>query len=81
MINFLDVFVEEKIRKLYRQIILIDEGSKNYINKTIEQINLRDKIRIFKIIIDVKKKHDFDFSDDVKRMNELEQKRKWTHKK
>jgi uncharacterized protein (DUF849 family) len=77
MINFLDVFVEEKLRKLYRQIIVIDEGSRKYRNKTIEQINLRDKIRILKIVIEIKTKHKFDFSDDLKRMNEfIEQKKK-----
>jgi hypothetical protein len=76
MINFLDVFVEEKLRKLYRQIITIDEGSKKYRNKTIEEINLRDKIRILKIVIEVKTRHNFDFSDDLKRMKDFIERKK-----
>lgn len=76
MINFLDVFVEEKLRKLYRQIITIDEGSRKYRNKTIEEINLRDKIRILKIVIEVKTRHNFDFSDDLKRMKDFLEKKK-----
>lgn len=76
MINFLDVFVEEKLRKLYRQIITIDEGSKKYRNKNIELINLRDKIRILKIVIEVKTRHNFDFSDDLKRMKDFLEKKK-----
>lgn len=76
MINFLDVFVEEKLRKLYRQIITIDEGSRKYRNKTIELINLRDKIRILKIVIEVKTRHNFDFSDDLKRMKDFIERKK-----
>ena len=76
MINFLDVFVEEKLRKLYRQIITIDEGSRKYRNKNIELINLRDKIRILKIVIEVKTRHNFDFSDDLKRMKDFLEKKK-----
>ena len=76
MINFLDVFVEEKLRKLYRQIIAIDEGSRKYRNKNIELINLRDKIRILKIVIEVKTRHNFDFSDDLKRMKDFLEKKK-----
>jgi len=69
--NFLDAFVDEKIRKLYLKIIKIDEGNRNYINQTIEYANIRDKIRIFRIVIDTKKRHEMDFSDDTKRMNDL----------
>lgn len=69
--NFLDAYIDEKIRKLYLQIIRIDEGNRKFVNQTIEYSNLRDKIRIFRIVIDVKTKHNMDFSDDEKRMNEM----------
>lgn len=69
--NFLDAYIDEKIRKLYLQIIRIDEGNRKFVNQTIECSNLRDKIRIFKIVIDVKAKHQMDSSDDQKRLNEL----------
>jgi hypothetical protein len=74
--NFLDVFVDEKIRKLYLKIIAIDYGNKKYINKTIEHINIREKIRIFKVVINLKSKYEMDFSDDQKRMEELIEKAK-----
>jgi len=69
--NFLDAYIDEKIRKLYLQIIRIDEGNRKFVNQTIEYSNLRDKVRIFKIVIDVKTKHEMDFSDDEKRLKEL----------
>jgi hypothetical protein len=74
--NFLDVFVDEKIRKLYLKIMAIDHGNKKYINKTIEHINIREKIRIFKVVINLKSKYEMDFSDDQKRMEELIEKAK-----
>ena len=69
--NFLDAFIDEKIRKYYLMIIRIDESNRGFINKNVKYAVLRDKIRIFKIVIAVKKKHKFDFSDDLKRMNDL----------
>jgi hypothetical protein len=69
--NFLDAFVDEKIRKYYLTIIRIDESNKNYINKNVKYANIRDKIRIFKIVIHTKKKTGMDYSDDEKRLNEL----------
>jgi hypothetical protein len=74
--NFLDAFIDEKIRKLYLKIMAIDHGNKKYINKTIEHINIREKIRIFKIVINLKSKYEMDFSDDQKRMDELIEKSK-----
>jgi len=69
--NFLDAFIDEKIRKCYLKIMKIDEGNRNYINKNIEYANIRDKIRIFKIIVATKQRHNMDFSDDTKRINDL----------
>lgn len=69
--NFLDAFVDEKIRKYYLQIIKIDEQNRNYKNKDVSYAVVRDKIRLFKIVIATKQKHKMDFSDDTKRMNEL----------
>lgn len=69
--NFLDAFVDEKIRKYYLTIIRIDENNKGYINKNIKYANIRDKIRLFKIVIHTKKKYKMDFSDDENRINEL----------
>lgn len=69
--NYLDAFVDEKIRKYYVEIMKIDEQNRNYINKDVSYAVVRDKIRLFKIVIATKKKHKMDFSDDTKRMNEL----------
>lgn len=74
--NFLDALIDEKIRKLYLKIMAIDNGNKKYLNKTIEHINLREKIRIFKLVIDIKTKYEMDFSDDETRMKELIEKTK-----
>jgi ribosomal protein L5 len=69
--NFLDAYIDEKIRKLYLQIIRIDDGNRKFVNQTIEYSNLRDKVRIFKVVIDVKAKHQMDFSDDEQRLKDL----------
>lgn len=69
--NFLDAYIDEKIRKCYLQIIKIDDGNKKHINKNVQYANLRDKIRLFDIVIKVKTKHQMDFSDDELRKSAL----------
>lgn len=69
--EFLDAFIDEKIRKYYLMIIKIDEQNRNYTNKLILYANIRDKIRLFNIVIETKKKHEMDFSDDLRRKEEL----------
>jgi hypothetical protein len=69
--NFLDAFVDEKIRTCYLKIIKLDDGKIKHINKNVQYANLRDKIRLFEIVIQIKKKYELDFSDDVKRKTAL----------
>jgi len=69
--NYLDVFVGEKLRQYYLRIIAINDSNKNYINKNITYANNRDKVRLFKIIIGIKRKYKIDYSDDTKRISAL----------
>ena len=69
--NYLDAFVDEKIRKLYLEIISIDFANKKVINKNVTYANKRDKIRLFKIIIHTKQKYNMNISDDLKRIADL----------
>jgi uncharacterized metal-binding protein len=69
--NFLDAFIDEKIRTCYLKIIKLDDCKIKHPNKNVQYANLRDKIRLFEIVIQIKKKHELDFSDDVKRKTAL----------
>lgn len=73
--NYLDVLRESSIRNWYLKIIEMDERKLKHSNENVERAIRRDKIRIFKIIIDLKKKNGLDFSDDENRILQLKQKK------
>ncbi len=69
--NFSDVFIDDKFRKWYLKIINIDDCNKKKTNKHIKYGIIRDKIRIFKVVVAIKERHNMDFSDDLKRIEVL----------
>ena len=70
--NFEDVYVDDRVRKWYLKIISIDDCNKRKTNKHIRYGIIRDKIRIFKVVVAIKERHQMDFSDDLKRIEVLE---------
>jgi len=69
--NYLDALIDEKIRNCYLKIMKIDDGNKKHINKNVRYANIRDKIRLFEVVIQTKTKHQMDFSDDELRKAQL----------
>lgn len=69
--NYLDYYIQEKLKECYSRIFKLNSSNKSYRNKWIEYANTRDKIRIFEMVIVIKKKHDIDYSDDQQRINFL----------
>lgn len=69
--NFSDFVIEKKIREYYLKIIDINDSNKTYINCNIEIANTCEKIRIFKVVIELKKRNNLDYSDDLKHYENL----------
>lgn len=64
--NFSDFVIEKKIREYYLKIIDINDSNKTYINSNIEIANTCEKIRIFKVVIELKKNNNLDYLEDLK---------------
>lgn len=74
--NYLDVLRESNIRNWYLKIIEMDSQRLKHSNKNVERAIRKDKIRIFKIIIDLKKKNGLDYTDDESRILQLKNENK-----
>lgn len=74
--NYLDVLRESNIRNWYLKIIEMDSQRLKHSNKNVDRAIRKDKIRIFKIIIDLKKKNGLDYTDDEIRILQLKNENK-----
>lgn len=69
--NLSDVVIEKKLREYYLKIIDINNSNKTYTNLNIEIANTIDKIRVFKVVIELKKRNNLDYLDDLKHYDSL----------
>ncbi len=74
--NFIDVYIEEKLRQWYLKIFQLNDANRKYVNKHIEYAKCRDKIRIFKVIISLKIRYGLDFSDDEIQIKKIQDQQK-----